>query len=283
MNNIVLAQTSRGTYSLAPRTFDEALRFAELIAQTNMVPQAYRGKPADVLVAIQMGAELGLAPMQALQNIAVINGRPSVWGDALLAIVRASPLCEDVQEEVRGQGDDLVAICIAKRRNASPVTATFSVADAKRAGLWGKAGPWQTYPRRMLQMRARGFALRDAFPDLLRGLITAEEALDIPAAEQPQNGAQSSGSRLDALETAIQQASFYVVRFPNGAEKSYDSLPRAWQAIETALARCSSVEQIDLLLKENSDILGEDPPPPALARVLALAKTRREDLSREAA
>lgn len=283
MNNIVLAQTSRGTYSLAPRTFDEALRFSELIAQTNMVPQAYRGKPADVLVAIQMGAELGLAPMQALQNIAVINGRPAVWGDALLAIVRASPLCEDVQEEVRGQGDDLVAICIAKRRNASPVTATFSVADAKRAGLWGKAGPWQTYPRRMLQMRARGFALRDAFPDLLRGLIAAEEALDIPVAEHPQNGTQPSGSRLDALETAIQQASLYVVRFPNGAEKSYDSLPRAWQAIETALTRCSSVEQIDLLMKENSDILGEDSPPPALARVLALAKTRREDLSREAA
>lgn len=71
-----------------------------------------------------------------------------------------------------------MAVCIAKRHGSSPVTARFSVMDAKRAGLWTKAGPWQTYPRRMLQMRARSFALRDAFPDVLKGLISVEEALD---------------------------------------------------------------------------------------------------------
>jgi hypothetical protein len=59
----------------------------------------------------------------------------------------------------------------------------FSVTDAKKAQLWGKGGPWSQYARRMLQMRARGFALRDAFPDVLRGLITAEEAQDYPTPE----------------------------------------------------------------------------------------------------
>jgi len=78
----------------------------------------------------------------------------------------------------------MAAVCQAKRRGyAKPTIATFSVADAKKAGLWGKSGPWQQYPKRMLQLRARGFALRDAFPDVLRGLVTAEEAQDYSTPE----------------------------------------------------------------------------------------------------
>ena len=78
----------------------------------------------------------------------------------------------------------MVATCEAKRRgDAEPVVSRFSMADAKRAGLAGKTGPWTQYPKRMLQMRARGFALRDAFPDLLRGFVTAEEAQDYPTPE----------------------------------------------------------------------------------------------------
>jgi hypothetical protein len=170
--------------SLAPKTMAEATEFAKLIAQSNMVPAAYKGKPADVLVAVQWGAELGLAPLQALQNIACINGKPSVYGDAALALVRGSSVCEDVEEFVEGDGEQMVATCIAKRKGCKPVVAKFSVFDSKAAGLWKKAGPWQQYPRRMLQMRARGFALRDAFPDVLKGLITAEEAADYPRQEK---------------------------------------------------------------------------------------------------
>jgi hypothetical protein len=63
------------------------------------------------------------------------------------------------------------------------VTVSFSVSDAKRAGLWGKSGPWANYPERMLKYRARGFCLRDAFPDVLKGLITIEEANDYPTVD----------------------------------------------------------------------------------------------------
>lgn len=166
--------------AIRPQSFLELERFAQLAAKSDFVPKDYRGRPDNVMVAIQMGSELGLAPMQSLQNISVINGRPSVWGDAMLALCRRSPLCEDVQETSEGEGDNLTAICLVRRKGASPVIVPFSVADAKKAGLWGKQGPWQQYPHRMLQLRARGFALRDAFPDLLRGLMSAEEAGDIP-------------------------------------------------------------------------------------------------------
>lgn len=165
---------------LVPQTFDQLVTFAEMAAQSDLMPRDYKGKPANIMLAIQMGSELGLAPMQSIQSIAVINGRPGVWGDGMIGLCRQSPLCEDIQESIAGEGDAMVATCIAKRRGSSPVTSRFSVADAKKAGLWGKQGPWQQYPARMLQNRARGFALRDAFPDLLRGLKTVEELRDTP-------------------------------------------------------------------------------------------------------
>ena len=171
----------------APTTFSEAKQFAEELASSSLVPKAYTGKPLDVLVAMQWGAEIGLAPMQALQNIAVINGKPSVYGDAAMALVQASPSCEGVEEFFEGTDGtgNYTAVCIAHRKGRKPVTARFSVEDARRAGLWGKQGPWTQYPKRMLQMRARGFALRDAFPDALKGLITVEEAQDFPDEAKP--------------------------------------------------------------------------------------------------
>jgi hypothetical protein len=179
-----LTTTNRG---FAPATLTEAIQFSDMLANSSMVPKAYQGKPQDILVCVQWGYEMGLAPMQALQNIAVINGKPSVYGDAMMALVQASAVCEDVEEFFENEGTpNPVAVCIAKRKNRKPVVAKFSVEDAKRAGLWGKQGPWSAYPKRMMQMRARGFALRDAFPDVLKGLISAEEAQDYPDEAKPQ-------------------------------------------------------------------------------------------------
>lgn len=162
-----------------PRNIDEALRLADYIANSDLAPKDMKGKPGNVLVAIQMGMEVGLKPMQAVQNIAVINGRPCVWGDALLGIVQASGLLEGFSEEFVGDADNFAAICTAKRKGIADVfTFRFSVQDAKRAALWGKQGPWSAYPRRMMQMRARGFCLRNGFADVLKGIISREEADD---------------------------------------------------------------------------------------------------------
>ena len=169
---------------LALQSFDDAFRFATMVAKSDFAPKDFKGKPESCLLAIQHGSEVGLSPMQSLQSIACINGRPSVWGDAALALVMGSPVCSTIVETVEGDGDAMVAVCTAHRRGyPQPTVARFSVADAKKAGLWGKSGPWQQYPRRMLQLRARGFALRDAFPDVLKGLVTAEEAQDYPQPE----------------------------------------------------------------------------------------------------
>ena len=179
----VSSATPPAPSTVAPATFGELVEFAEIAARSNLVPKDYRGRPEDILLAVQLGSEVGLRPMQALQNIAVVNGRPALWGDAMPGLCKASPVYQDLIETFEREDDPdfLVAVCTAKRHGSTPVTARFSVMDAKRAGLFTKAGPWQTYPRRMLQMRARSFALRDAFPDVLKGLIAVEEAIDLPA------------------------------------------------------------------------------------------------------
>ena len=176
MGEIAQFKPSASGFSLTPQTLDEAMKYAEVIARSDIVPNDYKGKPGNVLIAVQMGMELGLPPMQALQNISVVNGRPAVWGDSLMAIARAHHACEYISETFEER--TMTATCKAKRRGQPEEVRTFSQKDAELAGLWGR-NTWKQYPKRMLQMRARGFAIRDVFPDALRGIALAEEVQDM--------------------------------------------------------------------------------------------------------
>jgi len=176
-------------FSMVPRNLTEAMDFAKLIAESEVCPKDYRKKPGDILIAVQMGSELGLQPIQAIQNIAVINQRPTVWGDALIGIVKASGLVEYIKERDHEEAwKKKEGRCEVKRKGSPEATVrTFSYESAERAGLVERSkgkygdGPWITYPGRMLQMRARAFALRDEFADVLRGLQIREEVEDYPA------------------------------------------------------------------------------------------------------
>ncbi len=156
------------------KNLNHYMKVAETLSNSTMVPKGLIGKPADILICMDMGVQLGIPFMQALQDIAVINGKPSLYGDGLLAVVQGHSDYEWIHEESTPES----ATCTVKRRNHEPHTTIFTVEDAKKAQLWGKQGPWSQYPRRMLQMRARGFCIRDTFADALRGVKLAEEAND---------------------------------------------------------------------------------------------------------
>lgn len=166
-------------FSLTPSSLGEAMKLAELIANSDLAPRDYKGKPGNVLIAVQMGAEVGLSPMAAIQTIAVINGRPSLFGDSGKAILLSHGCIieEDGAAKVRETG---VGRCKITRPGHPPVERTFSKDDAKQAGLLGKDGPWKQYTERMLAWRAFWFAARDAAADLLKGLQGAEEVRDMP-------------------------------------------------------------------------------------------------------
>ncbi len=179
-NELMVSKAATGGFLANPKTFEEAWRIAQVLADSDMVPKDYKGKPANCMVAMQWGNDVGLPGLQALQNIAVINGRPSIWGDAALALVQSHPAYVGHREWMEGEGENRVACCAVTRKGSPEHIQRFGVAEAKKASLWGKQGPWQQYPDRMMQMRARGFALRDRFADALRGLSIGEEAQDIP-------------------------------------------------------------------------------------------------------
>lgn len=172
-------------FTIAPANLTEAMEFSRMIANSSFCPSQMKGKPGDVILALQMGAEIGLSPMQAIQNISVINGRPCLWGDGLIAVAMSSPNYVSHREWEEGSLQDgtLIAYCGVTRKNAEEHIRSFSIEEAKKAGLWGKAGPWTNYPARMLQMRARGFAIRDKFADSLRGIQSAEEVSDYQVIE----------------------------------------------------------------------------------------------------
>lgn len=170
----------RNNFLISPNSLTEAMDYAKMIANSSFCPSAMKGKAGDVIIAMQMGAEVGLSPMQALQNIAIINGRPSLWGDAALALVLSNPHYITHREWIEGtiKEGNLIAYCAITRKNSDEYVKSFSQQDAQRAGLWNKEGPWKQYPERMLQMRARAFCIRDKFADALKGINFAEEVSD---------------------------------------------------------------------------------------------------------
>lgn len=169
--NFGVAQT------LMPKNTEEAWKLATMLSQSNVIPPAFQKQPANCFIAIGMGMAIGLDPFQALQNIYIVNGKPSMYGDALIGVVLASPKCEYIDETF---DEKTMTARIECKRRGSPKAQvrTFSLAEARLAGYDKKPGPWQSNLRRMIQMRARGFGLRDTFADVLKGLRMLEEVVD---------------------------------------------------------------------------------------------------------
>ena len=203
--------------ALVPQTLDEAYRLADAMSRSGLTPNGIK-TPEAVMVAIMAGAELGLPPFQAVQSFAIINGRPSIWGDAIPALLWSNgfKIREWRENELTDYPDTMVAKCEISRPDGEVIERSFSVADAKEGRLWTKEGPWQTAKKRMLQMRARAFAARDGAADLLRGLFVAEEAADYTAIDNTGQAGTGMVDRLAARVTEVDAAGFNVRNVTEG-------------------------------------------------------------------
>lgn len=180
------------------------MQLATKLASSDLIPKSFRGKPQDLFICWAMGYQIGLTPEQSQQCIAVINGKPAMWGDDMLALCMAHKDFEDIEEHPICTKDDMVIgyVCTVHRKGKKPKSSEFTLDMAKRAGLLAKGGVWNQYPERMLKLRARGFCLRDAFPDALKGIKPREEVEDyiIEAEYTPKN---SQGSQTERLKQDI--------------------------------------------------------------------------------
>jgi hypothetical protein len=186
------------TRSIAPTNIAELAQLANIYFLGGVTPKNCN-RPETVAAIIAAGMEVGLKPGQALSSMYMVNGKIVMYGDALLALVRASGQLETITETVDGDGDNRAGTCTVKRvGDKVAVSQRYTVADAKKAGLFmknGKPGPWDTNPDRMLKFRARNWLLRDVFTDILNGMGVAEDV------EEYATSTTSSGAKFEAVAT----------------------------------------------------------------------------------
>lgn len=178
------------------RNMNDLAAAVQLIVASELCPMQFKNKPKDAMIAILAGRQVGWGPIQSLQYIAVINGRPSMFGDGPVGLAHSTGKVDWIREfwECGGKSceepnfaslndypNDFTACWQTKRKDNSEPSKVFrfSVGDAKTAGLWGKKGPWISYPKRMLVCRARAWGLRDTYSDALQGISQAEEWEDM--------------------------------------------------------------------------------------------------------
>ena len=181
---------------IAPTDMGEALRMAQAVIHSGLAPSSYNNDPSKIMLGIMAALEAGLPPLYGLRQIAIINNRPTIWGDGAIALVQSKNLIAKIEVEKVGTPptdadltkwpDDYgCTVRIWRRGTDGAYEGTFTVGHAKRAKLWlnGRKQPWIDYPERMLFNRARAFALRDGFADALGGIAIREEIEDQIEAE----------------------------------------------------------------------------------------------------
>jgi hypothetical protein len=213
MNAHVPALSGGGqVMAIVPQTFEETFRMARTVVASGLAPAALVGKltgddaASAVAVAIMSGAELGLKPMVSLRSFTVINGKPALYGDGLINVVRMSGKVAYLRtgcDEINGK---LIGYCEAKRLDTGEEKRVeFSQDDATRARLWDDRptvrkqvwdngqkvwkndvpndAPWYRFPKRMLAWRAAGYCLRELFGDVLGGIRDEFEVREIDEVE----------------------------------------------------------------------------------------------------
>ena len=239
-----LVPAGQRVMAVIPTDIDQSYRLAQVIVAANMAPDSYERSVEKVLVGILHGLEVGFTPMAALQSIAIINGHPSIYGDGALGLVHASGLLEDMHESIQGAGEGMIAKCELKRKDRpTPIIREFSMSDAERAQLTGKDN-WKKYPQRMLQMRARSWAMRDGFADVLKGLHIAEEMLDMTFVQTPDGTFAPPPQREDFKDG-------YTIYFPDGLVNEGLDLESMGKNIIEAFRECQNMEQLQAMWNDN--------------------------------
>lgn len=251
-----LADMQVGQGGLMVQNAQQMWEMAGIISKSAFKPKGLNTHE-DIFLGIQFGYGVGLSdPLQIVQNIAVVNGRPSFYGDMLLGICKASPHFKDhfeEIEEVRGANGepDLICRCYAHREGESkPHEGKFSFREAVRAGLTGK-DTYKGYPRDMIMWKARARAFRAAFPDVLKG-VSFREDLDEPRTRTTVDAEVTESTPKKGLGAVVARA------------KAADAAPKAQETPEVD----SYDEMFDAMGEDAGTDEQEAPEPPQEAEVV---------------
>lgn len=229
------------------KTMADVWTIAQMYHNAGMVPTGVKNA-AQLMIILTAGAELGFGPTWALRNVASFNGQAMVHSDGPISLVMRSGQLEWQKSGYEGKGDSLTAWFEVKRKGViEPVKRTFSADDAKTAGLWGK-NIWKSYPTRMLMMRARAYALRDLFADVLGGIGILEEHQGEVIVE-PEEVTTGSQGLLNALTKPA---------LPEAAEEPMPEAQESWEPSPEELAEIRARELAEAG-EEAEGLFGQQP------------------------
>lgn len=192
IGNGAVRQEAKPPVMLNVELMREVYQIASIFSASNLVPECYRGGDksvgrANCFVALSMGFELGIAPMQALTHITVVNGRPGIDGQLAIALAnKRAPIKGGIRYQEGGEGDEQFCCAFAvDAETGEQREYTITIADAKAAGWFSKShSHWHRDPKLMLRYRAAKYLVNTNWPDALMGMHTADELEDAVAAQQ---------------------------------------------------------------------------------------------------
>ena len=181
---------------------EKALKFSEVIAKADIIPTHYRGKPANVFIAIQSALRMNLDPMQIMQNTFVISGKLGMVSSFAISLANGSGLFDSgIRYRVEGRGEDLKVTAFAcLKKGGGEISYTITMREAIAEG-WTKNSKYKTLPELMLRYRAATLLIRTHVPEVLNGMHMVEEIEDVVMATKDitPNKATSISSKLDSV------------------------------------------------------------------------------------
>jgi hypothetical protein len=201
---------------LVPVDYNSLLGLAEQIAKSPLMPAAYRGKPADAAIAMLYGSECGLPPMTSLQRIVVVNGRPGLDAQGMVALIRSRG--HHITGEV---ANDSAEVYGKRGDNGDEMSVTFTIDDAKRAGLVSSGGNYTKYPSDMLWSKAVSRLGRRLFADVLMGFSYTDD--EVESFEPQRATATVVDDAPDNTITGLVGPDLNTVRQPPAALRSVES------------------------------------------------------------
>ena len=177
----------------------DRIEHAKIVAQSSLIPAEYRGKPADIVWAMDIGSALGVPYTQVMQSMVVARGKMTMSADLMGAVVRRA----GHKLRLREDGDSVTATLVRSDDPDYEFTATWDKEKAQAAGLWGSRGPWQQYPRQMLRARAITEVCRQGASDALAGTVYTPEELESSNAQATPQKPQEDRTQRDMTRTIL--------------------------------------------------------------------------------
>lgn len=233
-------EETKAVVAFEPENVNQAYQLARTFAASSLLPTPLRGKPADVLIVLMTGRELGLSPMQSIRGLHVIEGKGVMSADTIVGLVKSRA---DVCEFFRlVESTDKIATYEARRvGDPEPTRLSFTIEQAQRAKLTGKSN-WQTYPEAMLRARCSAALARAVFPDLAGGIYTPDEAAEIGGNGRKRGTPEPAGN--DAVRAALDSIEPVDVASEPAPEKIDPETGEVTEQAEMPLARTRKASRL---------------------------------------